>query len=380
VHERPVVVFSGGGTGGHLYPALAIADALRARRPDVRAIFIGAERGLEARILPSRGEEHVLLPVHGIDRSRIFGNWRALTGLAVALWRVARLFARTLPDVVVVTGGYAGAAAGIGAGLMGIPLVLQEQNSLPGAVTKLLTRWAVRIHVAFPEAIDRLPAAREQVRVTGNPVRGGSAADRSVARAAFGIPENVTLVLVVGGSQGSVPLNRVMVELLLRVAAGELSLPGAVHFLWATGPKHFDGVCATLERLGRPAYLHVVHYFDDMPSALAAADLAISRAGAMSTAEFLNEGLPAVLVPLPTSAEGHQMYNALALQEAGAAVVVPQDELDSATLVAALADLVSDPVELEEMGRRALKRGRPHARAEIAADLDSLLSSQEALA
>ena len=127
-----MVVFSGGGTGGHLYPALAIADALRDLRPDVRAVFVGAERGLEARILPSRGEEHLLLPVHGFDRSRLWSAWRVVTGLVVGLFRVARLFRRIRPDVVVVTGGYAGAAAGIGAGLMRVPLVLQEQNSLPG--------------------------------------------------------------------------------------------------------------------------------------------------------------------------------------------------------------------------------------------------------
>jgi UDP-N-acetylglucosamine--N-acetylmuramyl-(pentapeptide) pyrophosphoryl-undecaprenol N-acetylglucosamine transferase len=188
VHDGPVVVFSGGGTGGHLYPALAIADALRERRPDVRAVFVGAERGLEARVLPARGEEHTLLPVRGIDRAARLGNWRAVTGLAVGIVRVLRLFARLRPEAVVVTGGYAGAAAGIGAGLMGIPLVLQEQNSWPGQVTKLLTRWSARVHVAYPEAIPRLPIVPGRVLVTGNPVRSAPPEGRSRARAAFDLP------------------------------------------------------------------------------------------------------------------------------------------------------------------------------------------------
>ena len=368
-----MVVFSGGGTGGHLYPALAIADALRERRPDVRAVFIGAERGLEARILPSRGEEHLLLPVHGFDRSRLWSAWRVVTGLAVGLFRVARLFMRIRPDVVVVTGGYAGAAAGIGAGLMGVPLVLQEQNSLPGAVTRLLTRWANRVHVAFPEAIERLPRASGRVRVSGNPVRGLSTTSREEARRAFGVPPDVSLALVVGGSQGSVALNGVMVKLVEGLVGGDIVLPETLHFLWATGLKHFDGVTSSLERSGPPESIHVVPYLEDMPNALATADIAVSRAGAMATAELLNQGLPAVLVPLPTAAADHQTHNARALADAGAAVVVPESELTAEVLASELRSLISAPEALALMRRRALDRARPDARSKIAADVASLL-------
>lgn len=373
MHERPVVVMSGGGTGGHLYPALAIADELRAHRPDVRAIFVGAERGLEARILPEREEEHLLLPVSGFDRSKLLGNWRVATGQVVGLLRVARLFARVRPAVVVVTGGYAGAAAGVAAGIMGIPLVIQEQNSYPGAVTKLLTRWATRIHVAFPEAIPRLPLAGSAVRVTGNPVRALSPAGRDASRRAFGVPGDATVALVVGGSQGSVALNGVVLDLVGAVAAGEVELPDGVDFLWATGPKHFDGVRAQLERVGCPAWLHAVPYFDDMPSALACADVAVSRAGAMSTAELMNQGLPALLVPLPTAAEDHQTHNARALEAAGAAVVIPQDELTPARLVERLADLIGEPEALARMRAAALSRARPEAKSDIAVDVAALL-------
>lgn len=372
-----MVVLSGGGTGGHLYPALAIADELRAMRPDVRAVFVGAERGVEARILPQRAEEHLLLPVRGFDRARLLGNWRVVTGLVVGLLRVRRLFARVRPEVVVVTGGYAGAAAGIVAGLTGTPLVLQEQNSVPGAVTKLLTRWARRVHVAFPEAIERLPLAHDAAVVTGNPVRARSDIGRSAARAAFEVPEDAFLVLVVGGSQGSLALNTVMLDLARALASGALTLPPRVHFLWATGPGHHAGVAAELAGTP-PASIHARAYLEDMPAALAAADVALSRAGAMATAELLNQGLPAVLVPLPTAAEDHQMHNARALADAGAALLLPQDELSAAKLATLLAELADDTDALEAMRAAALARARPDARTGIAADIATLLPPPEA--
>ena len=373
MHSAPLVIVSGGGTGGHLYPALAIADGLRSSRPDVRVVFIGAERGIEARVLPERGEEHVLLPLHGIDRSRPLAAWRPLVGLTVGLIRVVRLFAKLRPDVVVVTGGYASAAAGIAAGLMGVPLVLQEQNSFPGAVTKLLTRFAARIHVAFPEAITRLPMGAVRCVVSGNPVRERSEMERGEARRVFGVPHDVTLTLVMGGSQGSRAINRRLTSYVEGVSRGELDRPEPLHLLWATGRQHYEGVEAALLGVGTPEWVHLLPYLEEMPAALAAADLALSRAGAMTIAEFMNQGLPAILVPLPTSAENHQMYNARALELAGAARVVPEDELDPQRLEEELNQLVRSPHLLAEMRAQALLRARPTATADIASDLVTLL-------
>jgi UDP-N-acetylglucosamine--N-acetylmuramyl-(pentapeptide) pyrophosphoryl-undecaprenol N-acetylglucosamine transferase len=366
---------SGGGTGGHLYPALAIAEGLRGARPDVRVVFVGATRGLEARVLPERGEEHLLLPVSGIDRSRPLSNWRGVVGLFIGLLRVARYFLRLRPEVVVVTGGYAGAAAGITAGVMGIPLVLQEQNSFPGAVTRLLTRFASRVHVAYPEAVSRLPTAASRCLVTGNPVRARSELDRGEARRSFGVPEDVTLTFVTGGSQGSLALNRGVTSWIEGVERGELDRPAPLHVLWATGRKHFDGVQAALHAAGTPGWVHPLPYVEDMPAALAAADFALSRAGAMTIAEFLNEGLPAILVPLPSAAEDHQMYNARALEAAGAARVLPEAELTPGRLAEEIAHVVDDPSELEAMRVRALERARPHAARVIASDVATMLST-----
>lgn len=380
MHDAPVVVFSGGGTGGHLYPALAIADALRVLRPDVRVVFVGAERGLEARVLPERGEEHLLLPVQGIDRSALLGNWRAFTGLAVGLVRVLRLFSRIRPEVVVVTGGYAGAAAGIVAGLTGVPLVLQEQNSVPGAVTMLLTRFAARVHVAFPEAVDRLPAASARCVVSGNPVRSRSPKTRAEARAAFGIPEDATLALVTGGSQGSLGLNRGVTAYVEGVCRGDIERVPELHLLWATGRQHLEGVAEALQAAGAPGWVHALPYIEDVPAALVAADFALSRAGAMTTAELLNQGVPAILVPLPTAAANHQMHNARALEAAGAATVLPEDELTDDRLARALSELAVRRDLRADMSARALERARPHATVTIAADVAKLLRPRRSAA
>jgi UDP-N-acetylglucosamine--N-acetylmuramyl-(pentapeptide) pyrophosphoryl-undecaprenol N-acetylglucosamine transferase len=375
-----MVVFSGGGTGGHLYPALAIADALRLLRPDVRVFFVGARRGLEARVLPERGEEHLLLPVQGIDRARLLGNWRALTGLAVGLRTVFRLFGERRPEVVVVTGGYAGAAAGIAAGLMGVPLVLQEQNSVPGAVTKLLSRFATHGHVAFPEAATPLGMDVKRLTVSGNPVRSPSRMESGDARRTFGITADVPVALVTGGSQGSLALNRCVVSFVENVIDGQLERPGGLNLLWSTGPQHFAAVEAALRAAGSPEWVHALPYIEDVSTALAAADLAVSRAGAMSTAELLNQGLPAILIPLPTAAADHQLHNARALEAVGAARVVEEASLTPSALARELAGLIQHPDRLAEMRARALKRAHPNATDEIARDVAQFLPPSRGLA
>lgn len=363
------MVLSGGGTGGHLYPALALADALRRERPGLRAVFLGASRGIESRVLPERGEEHLLLPVRGMARG---GSLRANAGVP---WALLRSLLRTLgwfrelrPELVVVTGGYAGAPAGMVAATLGIPLALQEQNAVPGLTTRLLARRAAEVHVAYPEVAGLLPAsARSRVRLSGNPVRPPEPRGREAARAALGLDPSRPTVLVVGGSQGSVALNRAVGEMVASLGED----PG-FQLLWGTGPRHEAGIRA--DQPGDiPGWLHVVGYIHDIPAALEAADLAVSRAGAMATSEFLAWGLPAVLVPLPTAAADHQSRNARALAEAGCAVHLPEAELSGAALLSRIRDLLSDEALRSQMRRRALERGRPHAARDIARSLLALV-------
>ena len=369
-----VVVFSGGGTGGHLYPALALADALVTLRPDVRPFFIGATRGVEARILPDRGVEHALLPVRGFARGGGFAGLRALPALGSSLLRVAELVQELRPEAVVVTGGYAGGPAGIVAGVRRLPLVLQEQNAVPGVTTRLLSRWARQVHVAFPEAADRLPArVRGRVRVSGNPLRPAAAVTPTTARERFGLGPEGCVVLVVGGSQGSRALNAAVTEAVRGVVAGELRRPADLQLLWSTGPSHHPAVSAELAGLGTPPWVRALPYIEDMPAALAASDVAVSRAGAMATAELLDHGLPAVLVPLPTAAADHQARNAEALAAAGAAVVAPEPGLDGATLWAHVLRLADDEALRARMAAAARGRAVPDAAARIALAIASLL-------
>lgn len=375
MHERPtVVVFAGGGTGGHLYPALALAEALAALRPDVRPFFLGARRGIEARVLPDRGVEHALLPVRGFARGRgVAARLAVLPDLARALWIAGRYMRALRPELVVVTGGYAGGPAGLLAAIGGVPLALQEQNSVPGLVTRRLARHARQVHVAFPEAIDRLPTgARARARVSGNPVRPPPAEpiDPRVARTTLGLDPERDVVLVVGGSQGSAALNRGVLAFVHALTA-RAETP-TYQLLWSTGPAHEGAVRAALGA-APPTWVHPVGYLDEMPTALAAATLAVSRAGAMATSEFLAWGLPAVLVPLPTAAADHQTYNARALAEAGAALHLPERDLGAASLEAALRGLFDQPAHLGDMAAAASARGRPGAAVDIAAALATLL-------
>jgi UDP-N-acetylglucosamine--N-acetylmuramyl-(pentapeptide) pyrophosphoryl-undecaprenol N-acetylglucosamine transferase len=374
----PVAVFSGGGTGGHLYPALALAGALKELRPDVRSVFVGAERGIEARVLPGRGVEHLLLPVEGFKRGAILANAGVLRGLAGALAAVGDLFHRLRPSLVVVTGGYAGGPSGLVAGLMGIRLILQEQNSVPGLTTRVLAHWAREIHLAFPEAISRLPRrARSRARVSGNPVRPPLPVSRAEAAAAFGLDPDRPVVLVVGGSQGARALNEAVLEGVLAIMAGKAPIPGNLQLLWVTGPDHLTATREAIQGAapdGRvPDWAQLHGYLEDMPLALALADLAVSRAGAMATSEFLARGIPALLVPFPYAAADHQSRNAQALAEAGAAEHLPESELDARDFWSRIRRLVEDRRALEAMARAARSRGRPEAAVEIAAALAAQL-------
>ena len=368
--RRTPVVFSGGGTGGHLYPALALADALGAVRPDLRPVFLGARRGVEARVLPERGAEHLLVPIRGLDRTGgLRGNLGVPWAVASSLGQVVRWFRRLRPELVVVTGGYAGAPAGLVAAAMGVPLALQEQNAVPGLTTRMLAGRARQIHLAYPEARERLPAAaRGNVRISGNPVRPPTDRDAASAREDLGLDGARPTVLVVGGSQGSLALNRRVMDLVGAAPAD----PG-YQILWSTGPRHLEGILAALEAAGAPVWVHATGYIHDMPSALAAADLAVSRAGAMATSEFLAWGLPSILVPLPTAAADHQTRNAQALQEAGCAIHLPESDVDGALLADRIGELMADAGRRAAMARAAAERGRPHAAREIAEALAELL-------
>ena len=383
MHEGPVVVFAGGGTGGHLYPALALADELVRQRPDVRLFFLGARGGIEARVLPRRELEHRLLPVRGIGRGEWWSNLGVPFALASSLATTLGVHRRMRPELVVVTGGYAGAPSGLVAAVMGTPLVLQEQNAWPGVTTRLLSRWATQIHLAFPEALAELPSrARKVARVSGCPIRAlpDDAPDRREALVGMGLDPQRRLLLLIGGSQGSLALNDLMLqavrsEAVRSEAAGNHAALDEWQLLWMTGPSHHASIAEELSASGEPPWVRAVPYIEDVPLVLGVTDMAVSRAGAMTTAEILAWGVPAILVPLPTAAANHQELNARALQEAGAAVHLEQEGLTAVGLWRTIARLAEDPQVLATMSQRARERSRPDATSLIVREMVGVLSN-----
>jgi UDP-N-acetylglucosamine--N-acetylmuramyl-(pentapeptide) pyrophosphoryl-undecaprenol N-acetylglucosamine transferase len=372
-----VAVFSGGGTGGHLYPALALAEAFSALRPDFRILFLGAQQGVESRILPERGVDYFLVPVRGFRRGRIFENLSVLWALFRSLFLTGQLFSQLRPALVVVTGGYASGPAGLIAAAMGIPLALQEQNARPGFTTRVLSRWSRQVHLAFPEAREELPApARSKALLSGNPVRPVLPLEPGTCRAGFGLAEGGRVVLVTGGSQGAQGINKAVLEAILGVQEDRLERPADVQLLWATGPGNYEEVSFQLDRVGNPGWIRAQGYIEEMPEALRISDLAISRAGAMTTSEFLAWGVPAILIPLPTSAANHQALNADSLARSGTAVHLPEAQLSGSVLWEQILVLLSDQDRLSAMRNAALKEGRPEATREIAEALVALLSGQ----
>lgn len=370
------VLFAGGGTGGHLYPALALADAVRAERSDVQVHFVGALRGVEARVLPQRGEAHTLMPLLPIFRARPWRNWRLAPSMLKSLAALARLFRSFRPRLVVGTGGYASGPACLFAVSRGVPVAVQEQNSSPGLTTRMLARWAKQIHLGFPEAARHLrPGRNTRIFTLGNPIRPPDPSlDRAESRATFGLSVASTMLLVVGGSQGARAVNECLLNALRLAKEGRSGMwPENLEILWATGPAHIESVSARLMSLGLGERVRALGYIEDMPRALAAADLAVSRAGAMATAELLAWGIPTLLVPLPTAAANHQLHNARALEAAGAAVCLEEGTLSSEALWSHITTLSADPEKRRAMAAAARERARPDAARAIARELLTLV-------
>ena len=355
-------IVTGGGTAGHVQPALAIAEALvDAGHHRCSVHYAGSERGIEARLVPPSGFPMTLLPGRGIQRRLTLDNVAAAWGLLVALVRAVGLVGRLRPQVVVAVGGYASVAVSLAAVLWRIPVVVAEQNAVPGAANRLIARFARASAVSFPAT--PLPRAV----VTGNPVREeivalDPARDRAAARAAFGVDRSRRLVLVMGGSLGARRINDAVVEALPRWRQrGDL----AVHHV--VGRRDWDAVAAIApNELGDLAY-RAVAYEDRMPAALAAADLAVCRSGSSTCFELAAAGLPAVLVPSPVVTADQQTHNARHLVAAGAAVLVPDAELTGERLVAEVDALLAEPERLAAMGAAARRWAQPGAARAIAA-------------
>jgi UDP-N-acetylglucosamine--N-acetylmuramyl-(pentapeptide) pyrophosphoryl-undecaprenol N-acetylglucosamine transferase len=351
-------LIAAGGTGGHLFPGIAVADELVRRDSQARVVFAGTAKGLETRLVPSAGyglELLPILPLNGIGLARLA---RGLVALPWGLVRAAGLVLRLRPRAVLGIGGYAGGPVTLLAALLGVRAVLLEPNAKPGFTNRVLRPFVAAAACAYDEAREYF--GKKGV-LTGNPVRGGFA-----ALAAKEHREPLTL-LAFGGSQGSRVLNDALVSALPRLP------PAArLRIVHQTGPAMFDAVAAAYRSAGREA--EVVAFLDDMEQRFAEADLVVSRSGATTCAELAVAGKAALLVPFARSAEDHQRTNALALARAGAARVLEEKDLTGESLAAALRELLDDPAALRAMEQAARRLGRPDAAARVA---DLLLGAND---
>ncbi len=374
-------IIAGGGTGGHLYPALNLGDALsRLAGDELEVLFIGAKRGVESRVFPEKGVAHRLLPLEPIYRSRPWRNWRLLRSAVTSSVAIRRALDEFAPGLVVGTGGYAAGPVVAWALVKRIPTAIQEANSNPGLATRWLAPYVDQLHLGYAEAMKKLsPGPDTLVRVHGNPISWPDQRPHpDSVRSEFGLGAG-RVVLVVGGSQGAAGINEALLAAVEAVSNGALPpLPVDAEILWSTGPAHHADVSNRLAAAGSKVAVRAMPYIAEMDSALSIATLAVSRAGALALSELCAWGVPAVLIPLPHAAADHQRYNARALEADGAAVVLEEAEArrTPGVLWSAMLDLLEGAKRVETMSRASEERGNPHAADDIAADLWRLMEDR----
>ncbi len=366
------VMFAGGGTGGHVYPALAVAEALSGRHAGFEALFIGTRAGLEAKVVPESGNRIIFISSRGVRGRGVTGKIRTMFSIAAGIVKSSVIIMRFKPDLVFGSGGYASVAAVFAALLLGRRVVIQEQNSVPGLANRFLARRAERIYLGFRDAAAYF-GKRKGIVFTGNPLRRDiaemigpqmpPAGKRGKARESFGLSQDKPVLLVFGGSQGARTLNR--------AAAGYLMASENVQGIVQTGRRDYAEMKASLSAAGSRVF--VTEYISNINSAYMAADAALARSGALSVSELAAVGLPCVLVPYPFSADDHQTGNALVLARAGGAVIISDGDLDATTLEGALSGMIHDPGVLSKMRESLRTVYVADSAVKIASDIEGLL-------
>ncbi len=360
--RAPRILFAGGGTGGHVYPAIATAQAIRALEPMSAIAFAGTCDHLEWNAVPDAGFEIHPITVSGLHRRQIFRNAKVPFKLAAGLWQSYQLVQDFDADIAVGTGGYVSGPVLWAAHLRGRPTIIQEQNAYAGLTNRILGCQAAQIHIAFEEARSWFPEGR--CRLSGNPVRKEVSLPVSCefARSSLNLPQDAKVVFVFGGSLGSQAIN----EAMWQVSDQLLSDP-AVYIIWQTGKIYFDRM-----QKKKHEKLRIMKYIDRMDLMYAACDLVLARAGALTCSELLCTGTPSILVPSIHVAEDHQTKNALSMERIGAAICVPENDLLNALSVQVPA-LLADPLRRMTMAKHARNAAKPYAAQTVAKDILALV-------
>jgi UDP-N-acetylglucosamine--N-acetylmuramyl-(pentapeptide) pyrophosphoryl-undecaprenol N-acetylglucosamine transferase len=356
------VMIAGGGTGGHVYPGIAVAEELKRLRAVDEVVFVGGKRGLEATVVPQAGFRIRYIVTRGFPR-RAWWRWpQAVLANLVGFPQALMVMLAERPDVVLGTGGYVSGPVALAAWLLRKPLLLQEQNSIPGLANRWLARVADEVHLSFIEARSYF-ARKDNLKVTGNPVRAHiRSGDRTTALAEFGLTPGRPTVFVFGGSRGAHRINEAALDAMRRLK-GRVD----VQFILQTGREDHDWAKGIVEKEGLPA--RVLPYLQRIHMAYAAADLVVCRSGAMTLAEIAVCGAPAILVPYPHAAHDHQVVNASNLVDRGAAAMILDRELTGERLAQEIAHLVADRQTLSRMSANARTFARPDAAERLARSL-----------
>lgn len=362
------VIISGGGTGGHIFPAVSIANAIKELRPEAQILFVGAEGRMEMQRVPDAGYKIIGLPIAGFDRKHLWKNIAVLVKLARSQWKARSIIKEFRPQVAVGVGGYASGPTLKTAGMMGVPTLIQEQNSYAGVTNKLLAQKAHKICVAYDGMEKFFP--KEKILITGNPVRQNlleKSISQEEAIQTFGLNPKKKTILILGGSLGARSVNDAIIASLTQIRESA----DQVQFIWQTGKLYFTEMTNKIQQEGGLPNLFVSDFIKDMASAYAAADLVISRAGAGSISEFCLLHKPVILVPSPNVAEDHQTKNALALSDKDAAIYIKDLEAKSKLIPTAL-ETVSNPSKLEELSKNIAKLALPDSATIIAKEVIKL--------
>jgi len=354
-----ILLFTGGATGGHLYPAIAIAEEI-SNYATCQIAFAGSRKGIEAKIIPEKGYPFYSIWISGMHRKQIISNLLLPMKILISLFQAAGIIATFKPEIIVGTGGYVSwpvLTAGI---LLRKKIVIQEQNQFPGLVTRIIAPFADSVHISYKSS-EKYFRKKSNLKVSGNPTRSDLENKKTEeSYKYFQLDHNKHTLFIFGGSQGSLFINKIIIQYLPRLLEGT-----NVQILWATGEKWFEWI----EReTGKLSQVHIYPYIKEMGCAYSACDLLICRAGATTIAEITRLGIPTIFIPLSTSAADHQVYNARMLAEAGAAEMILENEVDN-KLIRIVKDLLSDAERRKRIGRKAKSFSKPNAAEIIAKDI-----------
>ncbi|WEV71520.1 undecaprenyldiphospho-muramoylpentapeptide beta-N-acetylglucosaminyltransferase [Lactobacillus sp. ESL0785] len=357
------IIFTGGGTGGHIYPIMAIIERLKERKiaTNDEILFVGTQKGLEAKIVPGAGVNFTTIEIQGFNRKHLLKNFSTVNMFIKATKKAKKILQDFKPDVVLGTGGYVSGAIVFEAAKLGIPTMIHESNSVVGVANKFLGHYVDKICYSFDDAAKQFSEKKKLVK-TGNPrsqqVLGLHETEVDL-QTKWNLNSNIPTVLIFGGSRGALAINRIMLQSLLKLKKKPYQV------IWATGTFYYEKVIAKLAGIDYGNNIKILPYIEDMPALLPEMTCVVSRSGATSIAEFTALGVPAILIPSPNVTHNHQMKNALDLEKAGAALVLPENDLNPNNFISSIDHILLDTKYADEMSKSSRSLGVPDASDQV---------------